>query len=125
MSLSLVNSPSTTGAMASAKGGVVKPVRRSTRTRRQYNPEAAYDATAYMKSPAKIEVQATASPVKARSTALGSWLNAVFGMLDSMKLKLSVKSWRAVSKKKTAAKSKPVSKKTAAAKQRKLKKASK
>lgn len=99
--------------MASAKGGISKPLRRSTRSRRQYNPESAYNATEYMKNPAKpavIEVQATAAAQKARSSTLGGLLGAVLGVLTSMKLKLSAKSWRAVQRKRSkvaAAKRKP------------------
>jgi hypothetical protein len=66
-----------------------------------------------MKDPAKpavIEVQATAAAQKARSTTLGGLLGAVLGVLSSMKLKLSPKSWRAVQRKHSksaAAKRKP------------------
>lgn len=114
--------------MAMRARGVTKPLRRSGRSRRQFDPKTAYDATAYMKSspagkPAVLEVQATAGAAEARSTILTSWISAMLGVLDNMKLRLNPKSWRAVkrSSSKAAAKRKAKSsssssKKTAATK---------
>jgi hypothetical protein len=76
--------------------GVSKPVRRSTRMRRQFVPELHYDATAYMLKAPKVEPVVTAAPELAqttRSTRLGAMLDAVYSIFSSLKVKLTP-SWR-------------------------------
>lgn len=98
--------------MASMKrsGGVSKPVvRRSQRTRRQFNPAEAFDATKYMQKAstgAAPPAESSLAP-KARASApsgLAALIGAVYSTLASMRLKLS---WhqrkKASSKRKTAA----------------------
>lgn len=71
--------------------GVSKPVRRSQRTRRQYNPDVLYNATAYMKAAPSTTVIAEPAPATApqKARSLGALLDAVHSLFSGLKLKFS------------------------------------
>lgn len=101
-----------------ARAGVSKPVRRSSRQRKQFIPELHYDATAYMKAPkvAAAEPKGLApSATRESSSSLAAWISAVASVFSSLKVKL-VPSWRRqpVRRRSKAAKKSPTGKAAAA-----------
>jgi hypothetical protein len=72
--------------------GVAKPVRRSQRTRRQYNPDLLFNATAYMKAAPSATVIVKPAPATApqKARSLGALLDAVYSIFNGLKLRLSL-----------------------------------
>lgn len=73
--------------------GVAKPVRRSQRARRQYNPDLLFNATAYMKAAPSTTVIAEPAPATApqKARSLGALLDAVYSIFSGLKLNLSLR----------------------------------